>query len=52
VASDDGCLYALSLSDGRVLWKHRGGPDARMCLGNERMISRWPARGAGVTFLL
>lgn len=48
VASDDGWLYALALADGRVLWKHRGGPDARMCLGNERMISRWPARGGPV----
>ncbi|MBI5395434.1 MAG: PQQ-binding-like beta-propeller repeat protein [Verrucomicrobia bacterium] len=48
VASDDGWLYALALADGRVLWKHRGGPDSRMCLGNERMISRWPARGGPV----
>ena len=48
VASDDGHLVALSLTDGRLLWKHRGGPNARMCLGNERMISRWPARGGPV----
>ncbi|MFZ2641686.1 MAG: PQQ-binding-like beta-propeller repeat protein [Verrucomicrobiia bacterium] len=48
VASDDGWMYALALADGEVLWKHRGGPDARMCLGNERMISRWPARGGPV----
>ena len=48
VASDDGYLHALSLDDGRLLWKHRGGPDERMCLGNERMISRWPARGGPV----
>ena len=45
VASDDGYLYALALDDGKLLWKHRGGPNGRMCLGNERMISRWPARG-------
>lgn len=45
VASDDGFLYALSLADGQLLWQHRGGPSARMCLGNERLISRWPARG-------
>ncbi|NLF72086.1 MAG: PQQ-binding-like beta-propeller repeat protein [Candidatus Anammoximicrobium sp.] len=45
VGSDDGCLYALSLADGRLLWQHRGGPGVRMCLGNERLISRWPARG-------
>ncbi|MCX6899474.1 MAG: PQQ-binding-like beta-propeller repeat protein [Verrucomicrobia bacterium] len=48
VASDDGWLYALALADGHLLWKHRGGPDERLCLGNERMISRWPARGGPV----
>lgn len=48
VASDDGHLYALSIDDGKQLWKHRGGPSDRMCLGNERMISRWPARGGPV----
>ena len=48
VACDDGYLYALSIADGVVLWKHRGGPSDRMCLGNERMISRWPARGGAV----
>ncbi|MFV1965337.1 MAG: PQQ-binding-like beta-propeller repeat protein [Pirellulaceae bacterium] len=45
VASDDGHLYALSLADGKLLWKRRGGPDDRLVLGNQRMISRWPARG-------
>ena len=50
VASDDGWLVALSLEDGRLLWKHRGGPDARMCLGNGRLISRWPARGGPVVW--
>jgi outer membrane protein assembly factor BamB len=48
VASDDGYLYAISLSDGKLLWRHRGGPNERLCLGNERMISRWPARGGPV----
>jgi len=48
VASDDGNLYAIQLNDGTLLWKHRGGPNERMCLGNERMISRWPARGGPV----
>ncbi len=48
VASDDGWLYALQLSDGTLLWKVRGGPDARSVLGNEAMISRWPARGGPV----
>lgn len=48
VASDDGHLYAIKTDDGTLLWKHRGGPNERMCLGNERMISRWPARGGPV----
>ena len=47
-ASDDGHLYAIKADDGKLLWKHRGGPNERMCLGNERMISRWPARGGPV----
>jgi outer membrane protein assembly factor BamB len=45
VASDDGHLYAIRTDDGTLLWKHRGGSNPRMCMGNERMISRWPARG-------
>lgn len=48
VASDDGHLYALALADGKLLWKHRGGPGAQQVLGNERMISQWPARGGPV----
>jgi len=48
VASDDGWLYALAQSDGRVLWKFRGGPNDRKLPGNERMISAWPARGGPV----
>ena len=48
VVSDDGHLYALALADGKVLWKHRAGPAGRQVLGNERMISHWPARGGPV----
>ncbi|WP_339687707.1 PQQ-binding-like beta-propeller repeat protein [Gimesia maris] len=48
VTSDDGFLYALSVVDGSLLWKHRGGPRADMVVGNERVISKWPARGAAV----
>ena len=48
VASDDGFLYCLDAVDGRLLWKHRGGPRPDMLLGNDRMISRWPARGGPV----
>ena len=45
VASDDGHLYALRLSDGALLWQHRGGPGDACVLGNQRMISKWPMRG-------
>jgi outer membrane protein assembly factor BamB len=48
VTSDDGHLYALSVAEGSLLWKHRGGPRAEMVVGNERVISKWPARGAAV----
>jgi outer membrane protein assembly factor BamB len=50
VVSDDGFLHALSLSDGRLLWKHRAGPDGRQVIGNERLISHWPARGGPVVW--
>lgn len=43
--SDDGFLYGLSF-DGEVIWKHRGGPGEARRLGNEQLISKWPARGA------
>ena len=48
VASDDGFLYALALADGKVLWKHRAGPGPQCVIGNEQMISHWPARGGPV----
>lgn len=48
VASDDGWLYALALEDGSLLWKFRGGPDDSMVLGNDRITSKWPARGGPV----
>jgi outer membrane protein assembly factor BamB len=47
-ASDDGFLYCLSLTDGKRLWQKRGGPDERLVLGNDRLISQWPARGGPV----
>jgi outer membrane protein assembly factor BamB len=48
VASDDGNLYALKTSDGSLLWQRRGGPGEKSVLGNEVMISKWPARGGPV----
>jgi outer membrane protein assembly factor BamB len=47
-ASDDGYLYCLELSRGKLLWKFRGAPAERCILGNERLISTWPARGGPV----
>jgi len=49
VVSDDGHLYCLAASDGRLLWRLHGGPRPDMLLGNDRMMSRWPARGGPVT---
>src|SRR5262245_12679779 len=46
--SDDGYLYCLRGDTGKLLWKFRGGPSDRKILGNERLISTWPARGAPV----
>jgi outer membrane protein assembly factor BamB len=48
VVSDDGYLYCLEADTGKLHWKFRGGPHNRRVLGNERMISMWPARGAPV----
>lgn len=47
-ASDDGYLYCLAADKGTLEWKFRGGPSDRKILGNERLISTWPARGAPV----
>ncbi len=44
--ADDGCLYCLDAEHGRLAWKFRGGPSDRKVLGNERLVSTWPARGA------
>jgi len=49
--SDDGHLYCLDVNTGALRWKFRGAPrdrDDHWLLGNERLISRWPARGGPV----
>jgi len=46
VCSDDGYVYCLAAKTGEVVWKKRGGPAGDMVLGNGRMVSRWPVRGA------
>jgi len=42
---DDGHLYCLEATRGRLQWKFRGAPSGRLALGNGRLISAWPARG-------
>ena len=44
VASDDGWLYCLSATDGKLLWRFYGGLRDERLLGNEQIISRWPLR--------
>jgi len=44
--SDDGHLYCLDGASGSLKWKVRGAPSDRRILGNGRLISTWPARGA------
>jgi len=51
LVSDDGYLYCLDAADGRLLWEFRGLPaerEDRKVLGNDRLISLWPARGGPV----
>ena len=47
---DDGYLYCLKTSDGSLVWKFRGGPNERRVLGNDRLVSTWPARGGPVIY--
>ena len=46
--SDDGYLYCLNAETGDLLWNYHGSYSNRMVLGNERIISMWPARGGPV----
>lgn len=48
VGSDDGWLYCLDATSGKLLWKHPGGPADRRLIGNERVMSVWPVRGGPV----
>ncbi|HIL71384.1 MAG TPA: hypothetical protein EYG38_16235, partial [Verrucomicrobia bacterium] len=49
-ASDDGFLYAVHSQTGQLQWKFRGGPAERRILGNNRLVSTWPVRGAPVLY--
>lgn len=48
VGCDDGCLYCLRATDGKLSWRFRGGPSDRRLIGNQRLISTWPVRGGPV----
>jgi len=43
--SDDGCFYCLDAADGGLMWKIEG-HSRRKVVGNGRLISVWPVRGA------
>ena len=45
---DDGHLYCVGAADGNLRWKFLAGPSQRRVLGNSRLISAWPMRGAPV----
>ena len=46
--SDDGYLYCLDATNGKLLWKVNGGPANREIIGNGRLVSSWTARGGPV----
>lgn len=46
--SDDGNLYCVDANTGEDVWVYRSVPNERLVLGNERLISTWPARGGPV----
>ncbi len=46
--SDDGFLYGVDASTGKLHWKLRGGPSAQHAIGNQRIVSAWVARGGPV----
>ncbi|MHC4199973.1 MAG: outer membrane protein assembly factor BamB family protein, partial [Planctomycetota bacterium] len=48
VASDDGFLYCLAAATGAERWRRRGGPRDERMVGNEQIISRWPARSGAL----
>ncbi len=48
--SDDGHLYCLDAADGALRWKFQAAPNRRTVLGNGRLVSIHPARGAPVVY--
>lgn len=48
VTSDDGFLYSVRMLTGELINRWRGGPRGDRVLGNNQIISKWPARGGSV----
>jgi outer membrane protein assembly factor BamB len=46
--SDDGWIYSLDATTGKLVWQLRGGPEEDFVLGRGELISRWPVR-TGIT---
>ena len=46
--SDDGFLYCLDAASGAIQWRFQAALSDRKVLGNTRLISVWPVRGAPV----
>jgi len=46
--SDDGQLHCVAAETGDVIWTFNAVPTGHRVLGNERVISMWPARGGPV----
>lgn len=43
-SGDDGFVYCVNESDGSLVWKLQGAPKPTKCVGNDRILSRWPMR--------
>lgn len=44
VGSDDGFVYCVDASNGKLIWKSRLGPSERTVIGSGRIVSVWPVR--------